>query len=698
MAEVISRNRTTPRMHAKKSGRRTPRRPVTPGKLKTGKDLWMVALKKRQTLTLSNGYRPTSPRHRTPTEFFIDTLRKTGVGLSTETNKNQSLTGLPRGNTQAYPYLSTSHYMRQVMGVENSARTENGTLVRQNFGTPAYKTQEEYYDEVLSLRKQIAALSLETATNKTKIRRLEEDNVKKEKEIEGLLNPGKNGELRRTIGDRQADSGAVVHSYKQKILKLETQLKDKEAAFSKLQSDLKTTKLDEMRVQLEAVYSELLRLQMSKDSVADKSSSSGRENTAKVKALSETVIRLSKSNEQLQADNKALKDDLNRIMENADSNVDVKKEYTEMNRNELLKAIKTMEKKLEQAEQGMYDNEDMSARSYDTPRKTQGKIELRGSLEDRLQQLDQRETQLLQEVDRLRAMLKKSREERKRKEEASSLPPTPRRRNSIISSQAVDEVKTVRQLKSEAGSRPGTGVRSDTGSRPSTAVRVGGSRPGTARSDTGSRPGSALSREGKVESFKQKHAATSIQRRWRQRQQIKTNSEVEAFRENRAAKKIQHGWFDYKKRHYDEEMDDAAFLIQGTLKGHHIRHQKIGHPTEMEDDVYLIQSSLRGHKVRQQKLRTMRNMEVDEDGYLSGRRQSSPLQRPPTATRPISGGSRRPSDSRPSTSSRRVSVGSLQRPSSASIAKRGSTSQVFQAKYDMPPSGLDDDDDDDIMI
>lgn len=35
---------------------------------------------------------------------------------------------------------------------------------------------------------------------------------------------------------------------------------------SKLQSDLKTTKIDEMRVQLEVLYSELVRLQMMKDS------------------------------------------------------------------------------------------------------------------------------------------------------------------------------------------------------------------------------------------------------------------------------------------------------------------------------------------------------------------------------------------------------------------------------------------------
>ena len=38
-------------------------------------------------------------------------------------------------------------------------------------------------------------------------------------------------EIRRTLGDRKPDSGAVIHSLKQKILKLEVQLRDKESAY-----------------------------------------------------------------------------------------------------------------------------------------------------------------------------------------------------------------------------------------------------------------------------------------------------------------------------------------------------------------------------------------------------------------------------------------------------------------------------------
>ena len=38
-------------------------------------------------------------------------------------------------------------------------------------------------------------------------------------------------ELRRTLADKRPDSGAVIHSLKQKILKLETQMREKESSY-----------------------------------------------------------------------------------------------------------------------------------------------------------------------------------------------------------------------------------------------------------------------------------------------------------------------------------------------------------------------------------------------------------------------------------------------------------------------------------
>ena len=44
---------------------------------------------------------------------------------------------------------------------------------------------------------------------KSRVRRLEEDNQKKEKEIEQLLDPSKSEEMRRTLADRKPDAGTV---------------------------------------------------------------------------------------------------------------------------------------------------------------------------------------------------------------------------------------------------------------------------------------------------------------------------------------------------------------------------------------------------------------------------------------------------------------------------------------------------------
>lgn len=47
-----------------------------------------------------------------------------------------------------------------------------------------------------------------------------------------MLDPTKNEEMRRTMGEKRAESGAVIQSLKQKILKLENQIRDKEANYA----------------------------------------------------------------------------------------------------------------------------------------------------------------------------------------------------------------------------------------------------------------------------------------------------------------------------------------------------------------------------------------------------------------------------------------------------------------------------------
>lgn len=237
------KKKTVKRPVTPRSGRRP--RPHSAGAARSGRELWMTAVKNRQTGGLASSRRPQSPRHKTASEYWIDTLRKTGQGISTESTGMNTFSGKrPRDKDMAY--LSTPSYLRQMVGTEKSGKANDATA-KASPGTPAYKSQEDYYDQILEYKKQAAAMNQDVSILKAKIRRLEEDNLKKEKEIDVLLNPQKSEELRRTLADKKPDSGSVIHSLKQKILKLETQMRDKESSYIKLQSDIKTTKVDEMR-------------------------------------------------------------------------------------------------------------------------------------------------------------------------------------------------------------------------------------------------------------------------------------------------------------------------------------------------------------------------------------------------------------------------------------------------------------------
>ncbi|KAK3580706.1 hypothetical protein CHS0354_005710 [Potamilus streckersoni] len=602
---LISRNRPLPVPRSRKTQsakKKSSRRPGTPKRKRAqsappsrnGRELWMTAVKNRQTAGLIGPRHPESPRHKTPSEYWVDTLRKTGIGISTESTGMNTFSGLKRPNEMAIPYLSTSSFMRQMMGTEKGRKMEDPT-VKSSSGTPAYKSQEEYYDQVLELKKYIANLNQESATMKAKIRRLEEDNQKKEKEMAALLDPQKSEELRRTLADKRPDSGAVIHSLKQKILKLEMQLRDKENAHAKLQSDLKTTKIEEMKSQMEAFYQEIVRLQHSKDTGMDRSARTGKEGTAKVRALNETILRLNKTNEQLQIENRSLKEDLKKSL---DDTKDIpSKEYEDMNRKELIRTIMKLDKNLQRAEKKL---ETGSLASYDSRTEMQGKIQLEGSLEERLEQLDKRETELLEELEKQKKLNKALQEEkrrhRKRLEEAD---------------QDVD-------VRSDRGSQRPPSARSPQSSSRKASIS---SRPPSARSTSVDSKVSSVRRQ-KIETFKENRAAKKIQRGWRAHRQQKQEEKVLAFQQNRAARRIQNQWTQYKYHKNEEEVDEAAELIGAALQAHCSRQNRMQYyesdtesmaTTDYDDDVALLQSAFRGHQLRKRNIEEWLSRERDDD-------------------------------------------------------------------------------------
>ena len=63
-----------------------------------------------------------------------------------------------------------------------------------------------------------------------------------------------------SAGEKRSDSASVIGSLKQRIFKLEQSLKDKESSLTALQKDHKATSVHELKVQMETMYQEILRL------------------------------------------------------------------------------------------------------------------------------------------------------------------------------------------------------------------------------------------------------------------------------------------------------------------------------------------------------------------------------------------------------------------------------------------------------
>jgi len=231
-------------------------------------------------------------------------------------------------------------------------------------GGPAYKPPEDYYDEVIELKKIINALKAENNVINTKLRRVEGENVLKDRKMEDLLNTRKQPEdVRRTLTDKKGDTSAIVNSLKQKLHAVERTVKDKEAELSQLKKDIKMTNIEELQIQSETYYQEVQRLQlalleMQQSQVQDSfGRTSPRNNTlskgTKGKPTSVSLQRLAEENDHLKAENRSLKKDLLTAIETGASGnrkVPLKADYADMNRGQLLAKIRELEEQVQESD------------------------------------------------------------------------------------------------------------------------------------------------------------------------------------------------------------------------------------------------------------------------------------------------------------------------------------------------------------
>ncbi|XP_037662581.1 IQ domain-containing protein E-like [Choloepus didactylus] len=164
------------------------------------------------------------------------TPQKLWLGTSKQGSLTQPLkSDLTLEHTWSNPPSSTPDYLSEALRMKRSnlsCSASNGHVP----GTPVYREKEDMYDEIIELKKSLHMQRGDVDLMRTKLRRLEEENSRKDRQIEQLLDPSR-----------------VVNGLKQRILKLEQQCKE-DSTINKLQTDMKTTDLEEMRVAMETHY------------------------------------------------------------------------------------------------------------------------------------------------------------------------------------------------------------------------------------------------------------------------------------------------------------------------------------------------------------------------------------------------------------------------------------------------------------
>uniref|UniRef100_A0A8C2W8G2 IQ domain-containing protein E n=2 Tax=Cyclopterus lumpus TaxID=8103 RepID=A0A8C2W8G2_CYCLU len=255
------------------------------------------------------------------------------------------LTSLSNGHdvsqTLRSEYDVTPELLKQTLSTRKHKHLHSGSNgFTGSTGDPREK--EDMYDEIIRLKKSLQAQKSDNQQMKARLRRLEEDNTKRERQIEELLDPTKGSEYTRSLVDKKKDGSVVLNGLKQRILKLEQQCREKENALSKLQSELRTTNLEELTITVETYFDEIQRLRMLLHAAEKSSRVESKCSQRQQKALSSTVHRLSENQKRLQQENAALREELD-----TDGPAGGIKGYREWSKQRLLRRLLEVEKRLE---------------------------------------------------------------------------------------------------------------------------------------------------------------------------------------------------------------------------------------------------------------------------------------------------------------------------------------------------------------
>ncbi|XP_065841908.1 IQ domain-containing protein E-like [Oscarella lobularis] len=366
---------------------------------------------------------------KTAREHWLSALRADrGRGLSSEGTKASTwMGGKPESATSA---TAVTSYLKDLMTSRSSdfmGKSMQRTRTRSAAGLPGLKSQEDMYDEIQELKRVLVAEKESKNILVTRVRRQEEELLKKDKQIEDMLSSGQvaRSDLTRTLTQRRTDStAAAVTSLKQQVHSIERALREKEAAYNKLAKDLKTTNIQELEIQAEMYYSEVLRLRRvieERPATTYDSKDVSKETRTKMKALNAAVIRLSASNKELESENACLKGDLERAMRTPQGKGDtltktkgaVEDKYADYNRSQMLSRLVQLEMEVESLESRLEQSSREASvaeagRQHDVQ-------ELEGShseLKKRIAEMEESQENFVAERTKLRNVIRKLKEDR----------------------------------------------------------------------------------------------------------------------------------------------------------------------------------------------------------------------------------------------------------------------------------------------
>ncbi|OBS72742.1 hypothetical protein A6R68_12692 [Neotoma lepida] len=233
------------------------------------------------------------------------TPQKLWLGASKQGSVTQPLSStLTSEHVWTHPHSCTPDHLTEAMRAKRADLRRSGSHGHVS-GSSVYREKEDMYDEIIELKK--------------------------------------GTDFIRTLAEKKPDTGWVSRaSCSKESLPLR----------SKLQTDLKTTNLEEMRIAMETYYEEIHRLQTllaSTEATGKKPILEKKLGVKRQKKMSSALLNLTRSVQELTEENQSLKEDLDRMLSNSPT-VSKIKGYVDWSKPRLLRRIAELEKKVSSSE------------------------------------------------------------------------------------------------------------------------------------------------------------------------------------------------------------------------------------------------------------------------------------------------------------------------------------------------------------